>query len=52
MLLLAVGHKADKPLPPPAGVAQQLRQQALECIERWDEQYGALYGQVSASAGA
>lgn len=46
LLLLAVGHKADKPLPPPASAAQQLRQLALECVERWDEQFGALYGQA------
>ena len=46
ILLLAVGHKADKPLPPPASAAQRLRQCALECIERWDDQFGALYGQV------
>lgn len=48
VLPLALGHKPETPLPPPAGAAAKLRKAALECLERWNSQYGAVYGQVGA----
>ena len=46
LLPLVVGHKPDTPLPAPAGAAAKLRKAALECVERWNSQYGPVYGQV------
>lgn len=43
---LTVGHKPEKPLPPPPSAAIELRQNALECIEKWREQWGLQYPQV------
>lgn len=43
---LTVGHKSDKPLPAPPAAAIELRQQALEAIEKWHEQWGLQYPQV------
>ncbi len=45
-LELAVGHRAENPLPGPADVAIQLRELALETIEIWTERFGSLYRQV------
>lgn len=43
---LGVGHKPDKPLPPPAAAAAALRERSLEVIERWHEAWGLHYPQV------
>lgn len=45
-LALSVGHRSDSPLPGPAETATQLRQKALEVLERWDERFGNLYAEV------
>ena len=42
----SLGYKAARPLPPPQQDAVQLRERALECIERWVEQYGTAHPQV------
>lgn len=46
ILELTLGYKPGMPLPPPAHDAGQLRQRALECVERWTENYGSIYPQV------
>ena len=46
-LELAVGHRAENPLPGPQDVAIQLRELALESIEIWTERFGMLYRQAS-----
>jgi hypothetical protein len=43
---LGVGHKPDKPLPPPAAAAVALRERSLEVIEKWHEAWGLHYPQV------
>jgi hypothetical protein len=43
---LTVGHKPDKPLPPPAAAAVALREKALEAVEKWHEAWGLHYPQV------
>ena len=45
----SVGYRADAPLPGPADVAGALRQRALEALEGWNEQFGAMYHQVGSS---
>eukprot|EP00879_Flechtneria_rotunda_P018706 GHRR01019630.1.p1 GENE.GHRR01019630.1~~GHRR01019630.1.p1 ORF type:complete len:342 (+),score=165.86 GHRR01019630.1:800-1825(+) len=44
---LTVGHKQDKPLPAPPSAALALRQRALETVEKWHEQWGLHYPQVT-----
>ncbi|KAF8060617.1 RPL32A [Scenedesmus sp. PABB004] len=44
---LAVGHRPDAPLPPPAGAARALRERALEAIEAWHEAWGLHYPAVT-----
>ncbi|WIA15304.1 hypothetical protein OEZ85_001971 [Tetradesmus obliquus] len=46
---LGVGHKPDKPLPPPAAAAAALRERSLEVIEKWHEAWGLHYPQVTAA---
>lgn len=46
-LELSLGFRADKPLPGPASVANQLRQRSLEVIEDWNDKFGGAYKQVS-----
>ncbi|WIA35511.1 hypothetical protein OEZ86_003938 [Tetradesmus obliquus] len=46
---LGVGHKSDKPLPPPAAAAAALRERSLEVIEKWHEAWGLHYPQVTAA---
>ncbi len=41
-----MGHRADRPLPPPAHAAASLREKALEVLEVWERQWGAKYKQV------
>lgn len=41
-----VGFRAARPLPGPPDVAAQLRERALEAVERWAEDHGAHYQQV------
>lgn len=45
-LELAVGHRAENPLPGPQDAAIQLRELALESIEIWAERFGMLYRQA------
>lgn len=45
-----VGHQQDQPLPGPAAVAVTLRTKALAAIERWQQQWGQYYPQVSGFA--
>ena len=46
MQVNSVGYRADAPLPGPADAAGALRRRALEALEGWDQQFGALYHQV------
>lgn len=41
-----IGHLEDLPLPPPAHTAETLREQALDLIEEWSQQYGDIYPQL------
>ena len=45
-LELTTGFKQAKPLPGPTEAAVQLRERALEAIERWTEKFGSIYPQV------
>ncbi|KAG7671703.1 hypothetical protein Ndes2526B_g07408 [Nannochloris sp. 'desiccata'] len=44
---LVLGFKINEPLPAPTDIAGQLRQRALELIERWHSDYGTRYPQVA-----
>ena len=49
-LELCVGHRAERPLPPPAQAAATLRETALQLLQVWDQQHGARHKQVLAAA--
>ena len=41
-----VGHRAERPLPPPAAAAGELRSKALELLEAWAAEHGGRHPQV------
>jgi len=44
---LTLGFKINEPLPAPTDIAGQLRQRALELIEKWHSDYGTRYAQIA-----
>ncbi|CAH1259190.1 UVSSA [Branchiostoma lanceolatum] len=46
-LELTVESNYDFPLPPPKGAADKLKKQALQAIQRWQEQFGEAYKKLT-----
>lgn len=46
-LSLVLGFRTNEPLPPPTGPATQLRQRALELLEKWQTDHGSRHPQIA-----
>lgn len=46
LLEASVGFRPARPLPGPPQLAAQLRERALDAVERWNDKYGVFYQQV------
>lgn len=47
LLEASVGFRPARPLPGPSHLATQLRERALDAVERWNDNYGVFYQQAS-----
>jgi len=46
LLEASVGFRPARPLPGPPQLATQLRERALDAVERWNDKYGVFYQQA------
>ncbi|EIE18629.1 hypothetical protein COCSUDRAFT_45128 [Coccomyxa subellipsoidea C-169] len=48
LLEASIGFRPARPLPGPTHLATQLRERALDAVERWNDNYGVFYQQARA----